>query len=327
MNLLASPDTELLRTAITWIKQGAEVVLATVVQTWGSAPRPAGSLAAITTSGQIAGSVSGGCVEDDLVTNICRNGKTISIPEIVSYGVTTSEARTFGLPCGGQLVLVLEKLAGTKTMEHILEQIGNRQQTVRRLCLETGAVTLLSPQPDTQPLRWNGQYIEKLFGPAWRLLIIGAGQLSRYVAQIALTLDYQVIVCDPRQEYLSSWQMPGIKLDSQMPDDAVTTLASDKYSAVVALTHDPKLDDMALMTALDSKAFYVGALGSRRTNSSRRKRLATLGISEAGIARLHGPVGLPIGSRTPPEIAVAIMAELTAERHGVKLSGNTNQSP
>jgi len=325
MNLLTNPDAELLRTAITWMKQGTDVILVTVAQTWGSAPRPAGSLAAITIDGQITGSVSGGCIEDDLLIKICRNGKTITTPETIGYGITADEAKQLGLPCGGRLVLALEKLTDTGAMEHILEQLENRQQIVRQLCLKTGTVTLLPAQPGTQPLHWNEDKIEKLFGPVWRLLIIGAGQLSRYVAQIALTLDYQVVICDPRQEYLSSWQMPGVQLDSQMPDDAVTALANDKYSAVVALTHDPKLDDMALMTALDSEAFYVGALGSRRTNSSRRKRLTTLGISEAGIARLHGPIGLPIGSRTPPEIAVAIMAELTAERHGIQLSANTVQ--
>ncbi len=320
MNALANPDMEVLHAAITWGQQGTDVILVTVARTWGSAPRPVGSLAAISINGQIAGSVSGGCIEDDLVMKICHTGKTITSPETVSYGVTTEEAREFGLPCGGRLVLVLEKLTGTETTRHILKQIANRRQIVRQLCLKTGTVTLLPVQPDTQPLHWDEQKIEKLFGPVWRLLIIGAGQLSQYVAQIALTLDYQVIVCDPRQEYLSSWQIPGIQLESQMPDDAVTALANDKYSAVIALTHDPKLDDMALMTALDSEAFYVGALGSRRTNNSRRKRLTTLGISETGIARLHGPIGLPIGSHTPPEIAVAIMAELTAERHGVQLT-------
>ncbi len=319
MNPLVSPDTEVIRSALTWLGQGKDVILITVVQTWGSAPRPIGSLAAISSDGQIAGSVSGGCIEDDLVMNICRNGKAITSPETISYGVTTKEARQFGLPCGGRLVLVLEKLGDIEIMEHILEQIENRQQVVRQLCMKTGRVALLPPQPGTPPLYQNEQSLQKLFGPVWRLLVIGAGQLSQYVAQIAQTLDYQVIVCDPRREYLSSWKMSGIQLESQMPDDAVTALASDRYSAVVTLTHDPKLDDMALMTALDSEAFYVGALGSRRTNSSRRKRLATLGVSEAGIGRLHGPIGLPIGSRTPPEIAVAIMAELTAERYGIQL--------
>ncbi len=326
MNPLTSPDIEVLHAALAWLKLGKEVVLVTVVQTWGSAPRPVGSLAAITTRGDIAGSVSGGCIEDDLITQICRKGRTYTTPEIISYGVTADEARQFGLPCGGRLVLAIETISDAAAMEQILSQVENRQQVIRQLCLKTGNVTLLPAPPDTPPLHWSKQNIEKLFGPAWRLLIIGAGQLSQYVAQIALTLDYQIIICDPREEYLSSWQMTGIQLESRMPDDAVAALANDKLSAVIALTHDPKLDDMALMTALDSEAFYVGALGSRQTNDSRRKRLATLGVSAAGLARLHGPVGLPIGSRTPPEISISIMAELTAERHGIQLSNNKQLS-
>ncbi len=257
MNPLKNPDSEVFHTAATWLKQDNEVILVTVVQTWGNAPRPVGSLAAITTDGQIVGSVSGGCVEDDLVTNIRRHGKTVTTPETVSYGVTTDQAKQFGLPCGGRLVLVLERLASNETIADILNHIENRQQIIRRLCLKTGIVTLLPAQPDTQPLRRDKLKIEKLFGPAWRLLVIGAGQLSQYVAQIALTLDYQVIICDPREEYLSSWQTGSVQLDSRMPDDAVVALANDQYSVVMALTHDPKLDDMALMTALDSEAFML----------------------------------------------------------------------
>ncbi len=317
-----SPDSEVLYSALAWLGAGKEVTLVTVAQTWGSSPRPLGSLAAITRCGQIAGSVSGGCVEDDLIAKIQSNGKTITTPETVSYGVTADQAGSFGLPCGGRLLLILEKLTDAEVIENILIRIENRQQIIRRLCLKTGKTTLLPAPPAAQRLRYSGWKIEKLFGPEWRLLVIGANQLSRYVAQIALTLDYEVIVCDPREKYLSSWQTAGVQLDSRMPDDAVAALADDQYSIVITLTHDPKLDDMALMTALDSRAFYVGALGSRQTNEQRRERLATLGVSKAGIARLHGPVGLPIGSRSPAEIAVAIMAELVACQQGVRLSAN-----
>jgi xanthine dehydrogenase accessory factor len=152
------------------------------------------------------------------------------------------------------------------------------------------------------------------------MLLIGAGQLSRYVAQFALALDYEVIVCDPREEYGRSWQVAGTRLDKRMPDDAVTALASDHRCVVMALSHDPKLDDMALMNALNADLFYVGALGSHRNTEKRRERLATLGISAANLAQLHGPIGLPIGSKTPPEIAIAILAELTAARHNFQLT-------
>jgi len=152
-------------------------------------------------------------------------------------------------------------------------------------------------------------------GPRWRLLIIGAGQASSYLANMALALDYEVIVCDPREEFRQTWDVPGTTLLADMPDDAVVALGIDRHSAVVALTHDPKLDDMALLEALKSPAFYVGALGSTASNAKRRQRLALFDLTAEQIARLHGPVGLDIGSRTPPEIAVAILAHLISVRN------------
>ena len=153
--------------------------------------------------------------------------------------------------------------------------------------------------------------------PRWRLVLIGAGQLTHYLAEMARMLDYHVIVVDPREEYADSWNLPGAALDRGMPDDVIAGLNLDGHSAVVALTHDPKLDDMALLEALKSAAFYVGAIGSKKNNDARRKRLHEFDLSEGEIARLHGPVGLYIGSKTPPEIAVAILAEMTATRHGI----------
>jgi xanthine dehydrogenase accessory factor len=150
------------------------------------------------------------------------------------------------------------------------------------------------------------------------LLIIGAVQISSYLATMAQALGYEVTVCDPREEYRDGWKVDGAHLSTAMPDDAVTTLRPDSGTAIVALTHDPKLDDMALLEALRSPAFYVGALGSQRSNAKRRDRLAQhFGITPDELARLHGPVGLFIGSRTPPEIAVSILAEMTAAKHGV----------
>jgi len=319
MRPLETPDIEVLRSAQSRLQAGKEMILVTVARTWGSSPRPAGSLAAIGLDGEIFGSVSGGCIEENLVETICKDSN-LTYPKVLRYGVSREEAGRFGLPCGGELVLVLERLVDEATIAPLLKQLKNRRQMVRRLHLDTGRVELYPATTGTPPLLWENRRLEKLFGPGWRLLIIGAGQLSRYVAQIALTLDYEVTICDPREEYTRSLQIPGVTLDRRMPDDAASALADDPCSAVMALTHDPKLDDMALMTALDSRAFYVGALGSRRTNAARRKRLATLGVSAKGLARLRGPIGLPIGSRTPAEIAVSIMAEVIAERRDVSLS-------
>jgi len=157
-------------------------------------------------------------------------------------------------------------------------------------------------------------------GPRWRLLIIGAGQLSRFLAQIALGMDYRVTVCDPREEYREGWDVPGTEMVREMPDDVVTAMQLDSRSAVVALTHDPKLDDLALMEALKSEAFYVGAIGSRSNNAKRRERLKLFDLSDAELARLHGPIGLYIASKTPAEIAISILAEITAVKNGVQLS-------
>jgi xanthine dehydrogenase accessory factor len=342
--MMESSDHEVLRAALDWLEGGRRVILITVARTWGSSPRPVGSLAAVRDDGQLVGSVSGGCVEEDLVERITssltlqRGGiqsppsfslpgyESIHLPEVVSYGISREEARRFGLPCGGRLELVLEPLADPAPVRRVLEALAERRLLIRRLDLASGELSL-HPASREQAFSYDGRYLEQVFGPTWRLLIIGANQLARFLAEMALALDYHVIVCDPRTEILQHWSVPGVELDSRMPDDAVLALADDERSAVVALTHDPRLDDMALIAALDSKAFYVGALGSRISNAKRRERLALLEVSEAGLARLHGPVGLPIGSRTPAEIAVAILAELTAVRHGVRLAMAPASSP
>jgi len=158
-----------------------------------------------------------------------------------------------------------------------------------------------------------------IHGPRYRMLVIGASQVSRYLAQMALGLDYQVTVCDPRSEYEETWDVAGAPLVKTMPDDTVVAMRLDERCAVIALTHDPKLDDLALLEALKSKAFYVGALGSRANNAKRRRRLKDFDLTDDEIARLHGPIGLRIGSRTPPEIAVSILAEVTAVKNGVAL--------
>jgi xanthine dehydrogenase accessory factor len=168
-------------------------------------------------------------------------------------------------------------------------------------------------------LNFDGATLATVHGPRWRLLIIGAGQLSTFLAQMAQGLDYQVTICDPREEYAEGWNIQGVELKRGMPDEVVTEINLDGHSAVVTLTHDPKLDDMALLEALKSPAFYVGAIGSRKNNEARRKRLAGFDLSQQEIARLHGPVGLKLGAKTPPEIAVAILAEMTAIRNGVNV--------
>ena len=311
-----SVDIEVLRSAQAWRKAGHRATLGTIVKTWGSAPRPVGALVAIRDDGQISGSVSGGCVEDDLVEKVRARAVAAERPQVMTYGVTNEEATRWGLPCGGTLQLVLEPVGEASGLGELLETISRQQLVRRRLEMDSGRVTL-EPGQWQDALEFDGKVLTTVHGPRWRLVMIGAGQLTRYLAQMARMLDYYVIVIDPREEYADAWDVPGVAIDRGMPDDVIAGLNLDGHSAVVALTHDPKLDDMALLEALKSAAFYVGAIGSKKNNDSRRERLREFDLSEGEIARLHGPVGLYIGSKTPPEIAVAILAEMTATRHGI----------
>jgi xanthine dehydrogenase accessory factor len=313
-----SVDLQVLKSAADWVKSGRRVVMATVIKTWGSAPRPIGALTAIRDDGMVVGSVSGGCIEDDMIDRV-RAGRLVeNSPATTRYGVSAEEAKRFGLPCGGTLELVLEPLTKESGLDELLARVERHELVMRRLDMKSGKVTI-GPAKSTDLLSFDGATLATVHGPRWRLLIIGAGQLSTFLAQMAQGLDYQVTVCDPREEYAEGWDIAGVELKRGMPDEVVTEMNLDGHSAVVTLTHDPKLDDMALLEALKSPAFYVGAIGSKKNNDARRQRLADFDLSQQEIARLHGPVGLKLGAKTPPEIAIAILAELTAIRNGVKV--------
>lgn len=307
-----SLDTEVLQAAFDWLREGHTVHLATVVQTWGSAPRQAGAMLAVRKDGRVVGSVSGGCIEDDLIAR-AQAGQLPSKPEWARYGVSQEEAARFGLPCGGTLRLVIEPLNLGDWIDRVIEVTQTQQLIGRWLDLTTGVSTLTDARPgQLTEVKDDGCHF--VYGPHWRLLIIGANQTAQALAQIATMLEFQVIVCDPREEFTADWNMPGVTLQPGMPDDAVLEIQTDARTAIVAITHDPKLDDMALLEALKSKAFYVGALGSSRNQAKRRQRLLDFDLTEQDIARLHGPVGLQIGSRTPAEIAVAVGAHLVQVR-------------
>jgi xanthine dehydrogenase accessory factor len=312
-----SLDLQVLQQARDWLQAGRRVWLVTVVETWGSAPRPPGALLALRDDGLVVGSVSGGCVEDDLIDRV-RHGERVDRPSEMVYGVSKEEAARFGLPCGGTLRLVQEPLRSADWIDELLARTARHELVARTLDLVDASVRLESAHRG-DAFSFDGQRLRAVFGPRWRLLMIGAGQLSRALAQMALALDFEVICCDPREEFNSTWDVPGTRFAPGMPDDVALELNLDPHSAVVALTHDPKLDDMALLEALKSPAFYVGALGSRANTAKRKERLAMFDLSAAEIARLHGPIGLDIGSRTPGEIAVSILAEIIAVRNAVEL--------
>ncbi len=303
-------DIEVLTQAIEWLDEGSRVELITVARTWGSSPRPPGSLAAVREDGHLVGSVSGGCIEKQLAVRIDSDERA----QIFAHTISTDEARKFGLPCGGHLELVFEALNDSAELSNILQLVKQRARVARTITLDTQATTVEKVGREID-FHFDEKSLRKVFGPGWRMLLIGGGQLSRFVASFALALDYEVIVCEPRPEYASSWSVEGCELTNQLPEDAVLSYATDPQSVVLALTHDPNLDDSALIEALPSEAFYVGALGSKANNDRRRKRLVGIGLEEEEVNRLHGPVGLNIGSRSAAEIAIAIIGELIQQRN------------
>lgn len=313
---MQNQDIHILQTAHNWLANNQPVVLFTVANTWGSSPRPPGSLMALRKDGHVVGSVSGGCVEDDLIGRLTKQ-EFPTKPGITVYGVDQAQANRFGLPCGGNLRLVYEPFTHPGKLDELLLLLERRTLVTRCLCLADGSVSL-SAAHDADTLELNATHFIQTFGPSYRLLIIGAGQLSILLAQIALSLDFMVSICDPRETYLDEWQVPDAVVLHKMPDDAVLDMQPDQRTAIVALSHDPKLDDLALLEALQSPAFYVAALGSRQNNQRRRERLKILDLCEDQIAKLHGPAGLDIGSRTPAEIAVSIAAQLVEAKRRPK---------
>jgi xanthine dehydrogenase accessory factor len=238
--------------------------------------------------------------------------------QLITYGVSREEAARFGLPCGGTLRLTEERVGDPAWVAELLVRCEAHELVARELDLESGEV-VLGAASKTDVLTFDGVTLRTIYGPRWRLLLIGAGQLSRYVAEMARLLDFEVLICDPRTEFAYGWDAQHGRFVPGMPDEAVLNIETDERTAIIALTHDPRLDDMALLTALDSRAFYVGALGSRVNSQKRRDNLAQLGLSPQAIERLHGPIGLHIGSHSPAEIALSLMAEIVAIKNGIEL--------
>ena len=279
-----SLDLRVLGDALDWHRTGNAVTLITVVQTWGSAPRPPGALLAVRDDGRVSGSVSGGCVEEDLISrakaafsalaaSTVPSGASAALPTEIVYGVSKEEAARFGLPCGGTLLLVHEPLLDSAWIADLLDRTARHQLVTRSLSMATGLVTLSGAQRG-QALAYDSAVLSTVFGPKWRLLLIGAGQLSQAVAQIAGLLDFEVLVCDPREEYSAGLDMAGVQRLMGMPDDVVREMLPDPHPALVALTHDPKPDAMAPLEAPKSEAFFFGGFGALTTPAPRRKHPA-----------------------------------------------------
>ena len=336
-------DVMVLRSLRDWRKTGHRALLATVVRTWGSSPRPVGSIMALCDSGSVVGSVSGGCIEDDLIDRFTKayahaarvGSKDTSTsrgtvftdlsqipsgpPQHVKYGITADEAHRFGLPCGGTLELLLEFDPAPKQLEELVQRLEKGELVQRVTVLATGE-SHLQASTSPQDLQIDAEKLVNTFGPEYRMLLIGAGQMTEYLATMAIFNGFAVTVCDPREEYRGAWSVAGVALHSDMPDDVVRAFTPDRRSCVIALTHDPKLDDLALLEALETDAFYIGAIGSRRNNTARHQRMKEhFEQTDDSLARLRGPIGIYIGSKTPAEIAVSIMAEVLAVKNAVPL--------
>ncbi len=313
-----------IRDLLTWLEQGQRAWLCTIVETWGSSPRPEGSWLAVSETGLWSGSVSGGCLEEDLLRRTASAGP--DAPQVIDYGITDSDRDTFRLPCGGRIRLLVEPLNSPEARTHVRQlaaALQRREPLARKVCLNA-APELVSPEPGALlSVAFDGQQLRHVLQPECRLLLIGAGEVTRYVAEFAIAADFDVTICEPRKTFADGWAHHHIPLERQLPDDLITEQFSDAWSAVLALAHDPRIDDMGLLAALASPAFYIGAMGSRISSEARRQRLASLGLDHASLGRLRAPVGVNIPSKTPAEIGISVVADLIVARHRLRTNSPT----
>ena len=324
MNTPAQGFDDIPETALAWHRQGRGAVLATVVETWGSAPRPVGSQLAVSGESEIAGSVSGGCVEGAVVAEALEaleDGR----PRILTFGVSDDEAFAVGLACGGTIRVLVEPV-GRAIPEALLADLvaarAARRATAYVVDTESWERRLAGPDDATlgeeiaERMRadrsgFEGAVFIGVHNPPLRMVVVGAVHIAQPLLQMARLAGYDPLLVDPREAFATASRFPGETIVEDWPDEALQAHGLDSRTAVVTLTHDPKLDDPAIRTALRSDVFYLGCLGSTRTHARRVRRLREAGFSDAEIARIHAPVGLDIGARSPAEIALSIMAEIT----------------
>jgi len=320
----AANDMDIIRQALAWVDDGLEVALATVIETWGSAPRPVGSQVIINNQSAFAGSVSGGCIEGEVVTEahgVIRN----RVAKTLDFQVSDETASGAGLACGGKVVVLVSPILPEtyETLTKLLAVNAEKISAALVFDLETGIPTLHSSAPDFAVqnritadqsgmiMTSNEQpMFVRVYSPPLRLLIIGAVHIAQSLATLGQQANYDVTVIDPRDTWGTPERFPGIQIDKRWPSSALVDLAPDRATAIVTLSHDAKLDDPAFMVALKSQAFYIGALGSRKTHAKRVARLSDAGLSEAEISRIHAPVGLDIAANTPFEIALSVMGQI-----------------
>lgn len=311
--------TDLLSLALDWHFSGRGVALATVIETWGSAPRSVGSHMIIDETGAMDGSVSGGCVEAAVVTQAI-DAITQGRARITEYGVTDEDAFAVGLACGGTIRILIEPIGSVLPIAVLKELVAHRidRQPIAYVTDLGGDARRLANRdefPDRFRLNQSGiegdaRTFVAIYNPPLRLIIVGAVHIAQHLVTFARTVGFDPIVIDPRSAFATPARFPETNLVVDWPDAAMKDLQPDLRTAIVTLTHDPKLDDLALIEGFKTEAFYIGSLGSKRTHEKRIERLAAHGVSKGNLARIHGPVGLDIGGRNPAEIAVSVMAEI-----------------
>jgi len=327
---------DVLEAARSWLDQDGRIALATVIGTWGSAPVGIGGQLVIGADGRFEGSVSGGCVEGEVIAEaeeILANGK----PKTLEFGVADETAWQVGLPCGGQIKVFverLEKAEGLPLVTRALDARINRRGLIVRTRLADGRHELFgrddkvadasiqarfdSGESELTRTAEGEVFVHAMVPPA-RVLIIGATHIGQMLAQLVKIAGYEVTVIDPRTAFAAETRFPDIRLDTEWPQDAIPKIGLDPYTAVVALAHVGHIDDEALKLAMRSQCFYVGALGSRRNHAKRTQRLREAGFSDEEIKRIHSPIGINVGAQSPPEIAISIMAEVILALRGPKV--------
>ena len=290
--------------------KGAPLALATVVSTWGSAPRPRGSHMLVHADGRFEGSVSGGCVEGDILDTAAQ--VIAGAPfQVKTYGVADDSAWEVGLPCGGEISVMVQPVAAEGFDPELFDRIEEARDDGRALTVTTD---LASGHSDLRPVE-TGEVFANRYDPPRRLLIVGAVQIAQSLAALAQTLGIETVVIDPRGRFLTAERFPGVQLDDRWPDEAVAAWKPGPSTAIVTLSHDTKIDDPALIAALAADTAYVGALGSRRSHAARRERLVQGGVEAAMLDRIDGPVGIDIGAIGPAEIALSIAAAMVGAFH------------
>ena len=314
-------DLQVIQQARAWIERGQPVWLCTVLATFGSAPRGPGAMLVCLDSGEYRGSLSGGCVEDDFLERVSSNFfKPVS--QVVRYG-EGGLAPTLALPCGGVLDVLVEYLAPSKETDAHLAAVegafAGAGLIIRKVLVGTELLGIESGRMDTARVDVGRDQVAIRIGAVHRLLLAGLSPVAEFCASFALALGYEVVLCEPREEVLADFGLPGVEVHKVLPAVYIANGGCHASTAVVALTHDPRLDDLTLLEAVRTEAFYIGAMGSKRTSSKRFERLARIGgLDDAKMQRIHAPIGLRLGSKTPAEIALAVMADILRVSNGIQ---------